>query len=307
MFIFKDVPVESPKKSTYFIEVEADQADKLYTHLDRHNLGSGIKLRKVTDLVPWSVRGAHSGRDGASNETPPGWTPHSHPDIRLPEGHGDLIEYSDGRAPGMGRRLLLGPEQERPEAVEFEESLEDYTIRRILRGVPEGQSEILREQALLQESNIDFMGGVDFRKGCYVGQELTIRTHHTGVVRKRILPVQLYPVDGSPPERLSYSASTLHLPPTGTNIFRQGDEKRRSAGKFLRGIGNIGFALCRLEAMTDFPLSGPSSGRREAYAAHHQFQMDWSADEGGGESSLGVKAFVPDWWPRNVKQDPTPS
>lgn len=33
---------------------------------------------------------------------------------------------------------------------------------------------------------------VDFRKGCYVGQELTIRTYHTGVVRKRIVPIQIY-------------------------------------------------------------------------------------------------------------------
>lgn len=34
---------------------------------------------------------------------------------------------------------------------------------------------------------------VDFRKGCYVGQELTVRTYHTGVVRKRILPVVIHP------------------------------------------------------------------------------------------------------------------
>jgi folate-binding protein YgfZ len=33
---------------------------------------------------------------------------------------------------------------------------------------------------------------VDFRKGCYVGQELTVRTYHTGVVRRRIYPVQIY-------------------------------------------------------------------------------------------------------------------
>ena len=49
---------------------------------------------------------------------------------------------------------------------------------------PEGQIEIPKETALPLESNIDIMGGIDFRKGCYVGQELTIRTHHTGVVRE---------------------------------------------------------------------------------------------------------------------------
>lgn len=36
---------------------------------------------------------------------------------------------------------------------------------------------------------------VDFRKGCYVGQELTVRTYHTGILRKRILPVQIMPKD----------------------------------------------------------------------------------------------------------------
>ena len=35
------------------------------------------------------------------------------------------------------------------------------------------------------------MSTVDFRKGCYVGQELTVRTYHTGLVRKRIFPVEL--------------------------------------------------------------------------------------------------------------------
>jgi folate-binding protein YgfZ len=207
----------------------------------------------------------------------------------------------------MGRRVLADAQHETLEGVDKVESLETYQIRRVLRGVPEGQKEILHGSALLQESNIDFMGGVDFRKGCYVGQELTIRTHHTGVVRKRILPVQLYPLDSSPPEKLTYDAklaSNNALPPPETKIFRQGDEKKKhSTGKFLHGIGNIGFALCRLEAMTDFPLPGlGGSSRREAYATHHTFQMDWPLDDGKGIRSVGVKAFVPDWWPRNTNQ-----
>ena len=41
------------------------------------------------------------------------------------------------------------------------------------------------------EYNADYMHGVSFHKGCYVGQELTARTHHTGIVRKRIMPVRL--------------------------------------------------------------------------------------------------------------------
>jgi folate-binding protein YgfZ len=44
---------------------------------------------------------------------------------------------------------------------------------------------------------LELQHGVDFRKGCYVGQELTARTHHTGVVRKRVVPVLLYELDGA--------------------------------------------------------------------------------------------------------------
>ena len=41
------------------------------------------------------------------------------------------------------------------------------------------------------EYNADYLHGVSFQKGCYIGQELTARTHHTGVIRKRIMPVQM--------------------------------------------------------------------------------------------------------------------
>ena len=48
------------------------------------------------------------------------------------------------------------------------------------------------------ESNLDFVGGVSFSKGCYLGQELTARTYHTGVTRKRLVPVTLAVPDGGP-------------------------------------------------------------------------------------------------------------
>lgn len=83
-----------------------------------------------------------------------------------------------------------------------------YTLHRIIRGVPEGSVDIQPMQAFPMESNLDVMGGrecyfqpprplltlvtVDFRKGCYVGQELTVRAYHTGAIRKRILPVIIH-------------------------------------------------------------------------------------------------------------------
>jgi len=177
-----------------------------------------------------------------------------------------------------------------------EECLSTYTLRRILHGVPEGQSEIIRETGLPMESNMDIMNGVDFHKGCYVGQELTIRTHHTGIVRKRILPVQLYDMIDSLPELDApmYSAeTTLVLPPTGSNISGVSARKGRSAGKWLGGIGNVGLALCRLEMMTDIVLTGEST----QYSPDHEFKISWDTDAGGAGDvgEVKVRAFVPPW------------
>ena len=302
VFILRDSSDEGIKRSRILIEVDADRADQLLTHLSRHKLDPGIKIGMMEDLSPWHT----SEQMGAAAGTSPIWTAHPHPD-RAPEDSSHApLSYVDNRAPGMGRRVLLPSSQTSPDGPSAIGTLDAYTVRRILRGVPEGQQEIIPNAALLQQSNIDFMGGVDFRKGCYVGQELTIRTHHTGVVRKRILPVQLYPLESRAPERLSYDASAVDaalMPPSGATIYRRGDDKKRSAGKFLRGIGNVGLALCRLETMTDF-VPGISSGMKDAFSPDHEFQVDWS--EEGNDAKIagcvGVKAFVPDWWPRNINQ-----
>lgn len=192
----------------------------------------------------------------------------------------------------MGERVVR-PDYRQPEGSGMQVEGGSYDLRRMLMGVAEGQGEMLKESALPQESNIDYMGGIDFRKGCYVGQELTIRTHHTGVVRKRILPVQIYPAEGNskPPDGLNYDEETnIVLPPSGANISRV-HKKGRSAGKWLSGVGNIGLALCRLEIMTDTVLTGEGS----QWSPEHEFEVAWEPEEGRAGGKVRVKAFVPSW------------
>lgn len=206
------------------------------------------------------------------------------------------IDCVDHRAPGFGKRAVL-PRDQQPalstlEAEVPECDVETYRLRRYLHGVPEGQGEILEGVALPAESCVDYMGGVDFRKGCYVGQELTIRTHHQGIVRKRILPVVVYPgdVEGAP-GRLRYDPRVeVRLPPGGTDIKRVG-KKGRAAGKWLTGVGNVGLALCRLEMMTDVRLDGGDGvgGWKEG----DEFAVEWEGE--GNKERVKVKAFVPGW------------
>ena len=80
----------------------------------------------------------------------------------------------------------------------------------------------------------DYLHGVSFHKGCYLGQELTARTHHTGVIRKRILPLRLA-------EDLSDSViSNLEEHDVLT-------DKGKKAGKLRRVEGRLGLGLLRLK------------------------------------------------------------
>ncbi|KAI9849549.1 MAG: ccr4 associated factor [Thelocarpon superellum] len=304
----------SSTDSGYLIEVDGNEASSLFTHLKRHKLRSRLALRLLDEeeCAVWSVWRARGVGNDKGGE---GWTSYAHPDLSGEQRNKGEIGGADVRAPGMGRRVVVAAGDPPPRTDAPETPLEMYHLRRILQGVPEGQGEIRRETALLQESNIDFMNGVDFRKGCYVGQELTIRTHHTGVVRKRILPVQLFPLPNadvsatsSPdplPSSLTYSAAaSLPLAPSLTNIHRVGDVKKRSTGKWLTGIGNVGLALCRLEAMTDVRPGeksgrggGEKGGRGGAWTPDHDFAMEWAEEEGLVAGKVGCKAFVPHWWP----------
>ncbi|KAI9785338.1 MAG: ccr4 associated factor [Geoglossum umbratile] len=267
-----------PNEPSYLIEVSSDTADSLLAHIRRHKLRAKFSAR-ILDPENWSIYSIWNDKQK--------WTPFR----ALEPGDGAYHEIGcvDVRAPGMGRRVVVGRGER---GVIVDESIEEspldvYTLRRILHGVPEGPFEILPTTALPHESNIDYMSGVDFRKGCYVGQELTIRTHHTGIVRKRILPIQLYLPPSPPPQTLTYNpGSNISIQaPQGVVDISRVDGQGRSKGKLLRAVGNVGLALCRLESMTDTVLTGEGS----AWSAQDEFRVL----VGGGE--VRIKAFVPKW------------
>ena len=263
------------KEGGFLIEVDANEAEALAKHLKRFKLRAKVAIR-VVDEGEWGVYAVW----GPSN---------AQPALGVTAEAG--IGCVDGRAPGMGSRVVVDHSRGKVDVKAEEVGVGSYDVRRMMNGVPEGQGEILKESALPQESNIDYMGGIDFRKGCYVGQELTIRTHHTGVVRKRILPVQLYAAEENEPERLAYDLnSNIALPLRGANISRA-EKKGRSAGKWVGGVGNVGLALCRLEIMTDTVLTGEGS----QWKPEDKFKVAWEPGVGKEGGEVKIKAFIPEW------------
>ena len=73
----------------------------------------------------------------------------------------------------------------------------DYEAHRIALGVPRGGSDFIYNDAFPHEADMDQLGGVDFDKGCFVGQEVVSRMEHRGTARTRVVPVAF---DGPPPE-----------------------------------------------------------------------------------------------------------
>ncbi|KAI0881851.1 Aminomethyltransferase folate-binding domain-containing protein [Annulohypoxylon maeteangense] len=288
----------------FVIEVDAGQAEALAAHMKRYKLRRMVSCRVLheEECSVWQVW------DGASASLP------------ALEGMKDGITLPDTRAPGMGSRVLrLGDG-----AGYLDLNLEKYDdtayrIHRYLLGVAEGQAEIPREQALPQEANMDAAGGIDFRKGCYVGQELTIRTRHRGVVRKRILPCLLYPSSSasasSPsPRKLEYNPWVNGMEegneisaenvPSNLAISRKGRTKGTSAGTWLGGVGNVGLALCRLHIMTGVELLGETRAK-PFNPDEDEFVLKWGAEEEeeGDRQSVKIKAFVPDWLREKLSEE----
>ncbi|MGD9536492.1 MAG: folate-binding protein YgfZ [Alphaproteobacteria bacterium] len=145
---------------------------------------------------------------------------------------GGGIAFRDPRHAGLGARAIL------PAATGFapldaagfvRAPIEAYERLRLTLGIPDGSRDIAVEKATLLESNFEALNGVDFSKGCYVGQELTARTKYRGLVKRRLMRVR---VEGA-------------LPPAGTPLTLDGKE----AGEMRSGLGEEGLALLRLDRL----------------------------------------------------------
>ena len=140
----------------------------------------------------------------------------------------------DPRLAAAGARAILPvirvPEGPAPDFEDFTAAdFDKYDRFRIGLGLADGSRDLVPEKSLLLDYGFDELNGIDWKKGCYVGQEVTARMKHRGLSRKRLLPVIL----------------KGKTPAPGTPVCLDG----REIGTLTSVCGDIGLALLQLDAV----------------------------------------------------------
>jgi tRNA-modifying protein YgfZ len=141
----------------------------------------------------------------------------------------DGVSYVDPRHAGLGERTirLVDEDDTFPaDVAQQDKNRADYEAVRIALGIPETGKDLIADKSMPLESGFDELHGVDFEKGCYVGQEVTARMKHRNLVKKRLFPVA---IEGDVP--------------AGT-VVKSGDV---DAGELRSAINGRGIALLRLD------------------------------------------------------------
>ena len=214
----------------FFLDCEADRLVDLGQRLSRYKLRANVDLgmsEKQSVAVVFGndvAEGLGLGDEVGATKTIDG-----------------AIFYKDPRLSALGLRAILDDTKAGEILTNrgFKEgTLDDYERWRLEAGVPDGSRDVIVEKSMLLESNFDELNGIDWDKGCFMGQELTARTKYRGLIKKRLVPVR---IEGEPP-----------VP--GADILFNG----KNAGEMRTSCGRSGIALLRLEYL-ERALAGEGS------------------------------------------------
>jgi len=230
------------------LDCERERLADLLRRLTLYRLRAKVQLRDATDEA--GVFALFGEGAAASLGLPPS--------PGAAAGLGGGVAFVDPRNQALGVRIVAapGPALQALQATGAREvSAEAWQRHRLALGVPDGSRDLQVEKSFLLEHNFEELNGVDFRKGCYVGQELTARTKYRGLIKKRLFQVE---ADGP-------------LPAPGTPVMR-GDHE---AGTVYSSLDGRGLALLRLVDVAAAAASGeplvaggqPIRPIRPAYAA----------------------------------------
>lgn len=234
-----------------FLECDSTVKDSILRHLKMYKIRRKVTINPCPDLSVWALLPQQRNVDEEA----------SNPELSSPDKA--LVWEKDPRAKEMGWRLVVDSQVDPSEVISScqKGDTEEYHRHRYAIGLPEGVKDLPPGVALPLESNLVYMQGISFSKGCYIGQELTARTHHTGVIRKRLMPVCL----SAPIQALEEGASLQ-------------TQSGKPAGKHRSGLGELGLSLIRM--------------------AHAKEVLTLKSSD---DTTVTLEVAVPDWWPKDVK------
>ena len=216
LFDFFVVPLPEGPGAGYFIDCAGEQTADLVKRLNLHKMRAKIAIEDQSKK--FAVAAIFGGEVAAGIEG---------------------VFYRDTRAAGMGLRIIAA----RDAVARLEDAGEAaYEAHRVTQGVPKGGVDFRYGDAFVHDVNLDLMNGVDFKKGCYVGQEVVARVYYRNSARKRIVKVHF---DGPAP------AQGTQITAGETNIGQVGST-----------AGVEGLAMVRLDRLEEARAAGvaPKAG-----------------------------------------------
>ena len=202
----------------FWLDGEAARLADLRRRLSMYRLRAKVTLDERPDLAVAAIL------DGSALDLP------AEPGAARVLGNG--IGFTDPRLPALGARAILPRNDIRSvlsTAGLNEGDFGEYDLRRLTLGIPDGSRDLMLDKTTLLEAGFDELNGVDWNKGCYVGQELTARTKYRGLIKKRLFPVR---IDGPAPE-------------PGALVMQDGHE----VGEMRSSRDGLGLAVLRVEAL----------------------------------------------------------
>jgi tRNA-modifying protein YgfZ len=206
-----------------WLDAEGGRLDDLTRRLSIYRLRAKAALDKQPGLAVAAIFGDGAlAAAGLSNA----------PGIARPFGSG--VVFVDPRLTALGARCIL-PRADIRSALAAaglrEAGFAVYDRLRLELGVPDGSRDLVPEKSILLESGFDELNGVDWQKGCYIGQELTARTKYRGLIKKRLIPVEIEGPD----------------PASGTIVTADG----REVGELRSSREGLGLALLRIAPVVE--------------------------------------------------------
>ncbi|KAL0331390.1 UNVERIFIED_CONTAM: putative transferase, mitochondrial [Sesamum angustifolium] len=265
-------PGPDPGELEIFADVDGSVMDELLPTLKRYRLRSKVEIENVAeDFSCWQRFGGNLPEKSSSLEESEG-------DSVGWGGNVDLTGVSASRGSALGwqwnkdpRLACLGyrgifPSNATPPLVEADKETDEgnFLLWRLEKGVAEGSTEIPKGEAIPLEYNLAGLNAISFDKGCYIGQELIARTHHRGVIRKRLIPLRFLHEGGKEVEQ--------KVAP-GSEVIDSTSQKK--VGTVTTAIGSRGLGLLRLE---------------EAFKGSGSLSIK-------GQEDVNIETIRPKWWP----------